>query len=547
MTLTSRVLAGMLRIGPPLATDVVAARDVPVSAPDGVSLLTDVYLAMPRRPLPVILLRSPYGRGGANGIAGRLFAERGYHAVVQSTRGTSGSGGKVDFDKEATDGRAAADWIVEQDWCDGSMGTFGGSYLTFTQYALASTRPPQLRAMAVAVWGAERRAPYFYGGSFALGRALAWPGAVANQEGGRAGSLRGRLRGRSDLWPALQHLPIREADTVAYGHPVPFYRDWVDHDQPGDPYWTPTDFRAVLREAGVPVTMTAGWYDLFLPSMLADYQELRASGQQARLRIGAWHHSSPGLFRYALQDALDWFGTYLRGRPAGLAAPTAPTSPAAPVRVQVMGGGEWRDLEDWPPPAAAARWHLQPGGGLATALPPAGEPDWYAYDPADPTPSVGGTSISGGGPKDNRALEQRADVLTYTSEPLAAALEITGPVAAELYVGSSLPHADFFARLCDVDPRGRSVNVTDGIVRLTAATPEPQLARVELWPTAHRFPAGHRIRFQVSSGAHPRYARNLGSGEPLATGTTLVAARQAVFHDPARPSGVLLPLPPPTI
>jgi len=362
------------------------------------------------------------------------------------------------------------------------------------------------------------------------------------EEGGRGASLRSRLRGRIELGPALGHLPIREADTVAYGHPVSFYRDWTDHDAPGDPYWTPTDFRPALRDLGVPVTMAAGWYDLFLPSMLADYQELRASGQQARLRIGAWHHSSPGLFRHGLQDALDWFGTHLLGRPAGAAALSTPTPPPATVRAEVMGGGGWRDLDDWPPPATMQRWHLQPGGGLATALPAEGEPDRYTYDPADPTPSVGGTSISGGGPKDNRALEQRADVLTYTSEPLAAALEITGPVTADLHVGSSLPHADFFARLCDVDPRGRSVNVTDGIVRLAAATPDPRLARVELWPTAHRFAPGHRLRLLVSSGAHPRYARNPGSGEPLATGTTLRAAEQSVHHAPGCPSAVLLPV-----
>jgi putative CocE/NonD family hydrolase len=543
----------MLRIGPPLVTDVVVERDIPVRAPDGVSLLTDLYLAASRQPRPVILMRSPYGRGGPHGVMARLFAERGYHAVVQSTRGTAGSGGRVDFDKEATDGRATADWIAEQSWCDGAIGTFGASYLSFTQYALASTRPPQLKAMAVAVWGAERRAPYYYGGSFALGRALGWPAAVAVQGGRRGGpgaSLRAILRARRALLPALSHLPMLEADTVAYGHPVPYFRDWIRHDEPGDPYWAPTDFRPVLRDLGIPVTMAAGWYDLFLPSMLADYQELRAGGQDVRLRIGGWHHSSQGLLRHCVQDALDWFGTHLLGEPPSL---------AAPVSIQIMGGGGWRDLDEWPPfgsadgegsaseagsagEGAAQRWYLQPGGGLDTGLPPDSEPDLYTYDPADPTPAVGGTSVAGGGPRDNRELERRADVLTYTSEPLAAPVGITGPVTADLHVSSGLPDADFFARLCDVDPGGRSVNITDGILRLTAATREAQRARVELWPTAHRFAAGHRIRLQVSGGAHPRYARNLGSGEPLATGTTLRVAAQAVFHDPRRPSGILLPV-----
>jgi putative CocE/NonD family hydrolase len=210
-----------------------------------------------------------------------------------------------------------------------------------------------------------------------------------------------------------------------------------------------------------------------------------------------------------------------------------------------MGGG-WRDLEQWPPAASIQRWHLQPHGALATPVPPAGEPSRYTYDPADPTPAVGGTSSSpaNAGPKDNRELERRPDVLTYTSEPLPSALEITGPVTAELFVSSSRPHTDFFARLCDVDPKGRSVNITDGLIRLTSASPQPQQIRIDLWPNAHQFRPGHRVRLQVSSGAHPRYARNTGSGEPLATAATLCAAQQAVHHDPAHPSGVLLPVPP---
>ena len=184
-----------------------------------------------------------------------------------------------------------------------------------------------------------------------------------------------------------------------------------------------------------------------LPSMLADYQALREGGQTARLRVGPWHHSSQDLFRYSFQDALDWFGAHLLGGPA----------PSwSSVRIETMDGGGWRDLPQWPPAASIQRWHLQPHGALATAVPPAGEPSRYTYDPADPTPAVGGTSSSpaNAGPKDNRELERRPDVLTYTSEPLLSALEITGPVTAELFVSSSRPHTDFFARLCDVDPKG---------------------------------------------------------------------------------------------
>lgn len=536
MTVASRLYAAMLKAGPAVTRDVDVRKGAEVRAPDGTVLLTDLYLARPGRPLPVILVRSPYGRG-AFGLIARLFAERGYHAVIQSTRGTFGSGGHIDFHAEAGDGRATADWIIAQPWSDGTIGTFGASYLAFTQLALASTRPPQLKAMAISVWGAERRAYKYPGGVFTLEQALSWAFTMEQQERPLA-FVRTPLRARKALDPAFGHLPLLDADVIAVGHPVGFYRDWVTHDEPGDPYWTPTDFRPVLKDLGVPVTMLAGWYDMFLPQMLADYQELRDGGQDVRLRVGAWQHTSQGLARQSVVDALDWFGTHLLGG--------TPPAGQPRLRVEVMGGGGWRSLAGWPPPGATVqRWHLHPGGTLATDVPAESNPDRYTYDPADPTPSVGGASVMlNVGPRDNRALEQRPDVLTYTSEPMASPLVVAGNVTAELFAGSSRPHTDFFARLCDVDPAGKSVNITDGILRLATATEEPQPITIGLWPTAHQFRPGHRIRLQVSSGAHPRYARNPGSGEPLATATTLHAARQAVYHDRTRPSALLLPVVP---
>ena len=536
VTAASRLYAALVGAGPVLTRDVDVRRDVAVRAPDGTGLLTDVYLARPGRPLPVILVRSPYGRGAIGTIA-RLFAERGYHAVIQSTRGTFGSGGRLDFDAEAEDGRAAADWIIRQPWSDGTIGTFGGSYLSFTQLALASTRPPQLKAIAISVWGAERRT-YYEGGAFSLDRALGWAFILENQERPLA-FVRIPLRARKALAPAYDHLPLLDADTVAVGHPVGFYRDWLTRDKPGDPYWAPTDFRPILKDLDIPVTMTAGWHDMFLPQMLADYQELRDGGQDARLRVGGWDHTSRGLTRQSVADAFDWFGTHLLGR--------MPSAGQSRLRVEVMGGGGWRSLAQWPPKdMAVQRWHLHAGGTLGTGAPAESTPDRYTYDPADPTPAVGGASPAAGGPRDNRALEQRPDVLTYTSKPMASPLVITGNVTAELFASSSRPCTDFFARLCDVAPGGKSVNVTDGILRLTSATESPQRITVDLLPTAHQFGPGHRIRLQVSSGAHPRYARNPGSGEPLATATTLHTARQGVYHDSAHPSALMLPVVPAT-
>jgi putative CocE/NonD family hydrolase len=219
------------------------------------------------------------------------------------------------------------------------------------------------------------------------------------------------------------------------------------------------------------------------------------------------------------------------------------------VRVFVMGRNRWKNLADWPPPGyAPQRWFLQPTGRLAPQPPGAASPDRYRYDPAHPTPAVGGSSLSrNAGPKDNRAVEARPDVLVYTSARLEHEVEVIGPLRADLFVQASLEHTDFFVRLCDVDPKGRSINISDGLVRLRPGDPtvgDDGVWRitVELWATAHCFKPGHRIRVQVAGGSHPRYARNPGSGEPLATATRLLPAEHTIYHDAAHPSAILLPV-----
>jgi putative CocE/NonD family hydrolase len=207
-----------------------------------------------------------------------------------------------------------------------------------------------------------------------------------------------------------------------------------------------------------------------------------------------------------------------------------------------MGEEAWRDFESWPPPGfPPERFFLGAGGELSTEPPGESEPDRYRYDPTDPTPALGGVRMSHGGRLDNTELEARPDVLTYTTPVLEADVEVIGEVGAQIWFQSSLPYADVFVRLCDVDPAGRPYNVCDGLISLTGAD-QPGLAEVRMWPTAYRFRNGHRIRVQVSSGAFPRYARNTGTGEPPATVTRFRAANQTVYHDPAHPSAIVLPV-----
>jgi putative CocE/NonD family hydrolase len=287
--------------------------------------------------------------------------------------------------------------------------------------------------------------------------------------------------------------------------------------------------------------MVGGWHDIFLPLQLRDYAALRAAGRDPYLLIGPWRHADQQAVQAWVTDTLAWLRAHLAGDRSALRP--------EPVRIFVTGADEWRDLPAWPPETRPHRWHLHPGGDLAQAAPPGSDPDGYTYDPADPTPNLAGpTGLSGRARVDNRPLEARRDVLTYTSAPLAGDLEVAGEVVADLFVASSLEHTDFFARLCDVDPSGKSENICDALLRLTPGRPEREpdgsiRVRFTLWPAAHRFARGHRLRLQVSSGAHPRYARNPGTGEPLGTAVTLAAAQQRVFHDPGHPSALTLPVP----
>jgi putative CocE/NonD family hydrolase len=244
-----------------------------------------------------------------------------------------------------------------------------------------------------------------------------------------------------------------------------------------------------------------------------------------------------------LRDALSWFDIHLRAR----ARPPA----ANRVRLYVLGSDRWADLPDWPPPSRPQRWHLHPAGRLHPQPPSTAPPDAYRYDPSDPTPGVGGASLNArnAGSRDQRTREARADVLCYTSDPCLSDFTVAGPLDAEVWLRTSQPHVDVVLRLCDVDPSGRSRNISDGIVRfgpdtVRSAADGAWCARVSLAPTAITFRRGHRIRLQVSSGAHPLFVRNTGSGERLATAAHLVATEVEIFHDAAHPSAIELPVSP---
>jgi putative CocE/NonD family hydrolase len=558
VTVLSRLAGRLARLETAETEAVAVDRDLPMLAEAGVILLADRWYPEGVDPttLPVVLLRSPYGRRQL-GLVGRVMAERGYQVVIQSCRGTFGSGGIWNaFRHEEADGHAALAWLHEQPWWSGQVATWGSSYLGLTQWAVVGQPPDTLKAVNLHVTASRFRDIVVYpGGSFSLETGATWLFLLAHQEAKLPQFIKAQLHlRRGALTPAFTTLPLTEADRASLGQTVDFYQDWLAHAPHGDAWWDTVDFSQKLADVP-PANLVGGWYDIFLPAQVDDFVALRDMGRDAELTIGPWTHGSlPGLGE-SLRGGLRWFDVHLKGR--------ADRRPRWPVNLYVMGRGRWVGLKEWPPPAVVQRWHLHGGGALDRVAPVASEPDRYRYDPADPTPGIGGASLNAAnaGPKDQAGRESRADVLTWTGDPLSAGMTVAGPLEAEVWLRSSSDFTDVFVRLCRVDRRGHSTNLSDGILRIetdgdggirsagsaqwgTAERGEDGIIRVRLrmWPTAVRLRRRERLRVQISAGAHPLFVRNLGGGEPLGSGTRAVPVTHEIFHDPEHPSGVDLPM-----
>jgi putative CocE/NonD family hydrolase len=538
MNLKSHFTQRMQHLPPPLTRDVVIDRDLKVAMRDGAILLADRWAPKSGGGgLPTALVRIPYGRTGlVASQTARPLAERGFQVLVQSTRGTFGSDGPSDpLRREREDGLDTLDWVVKQSWFGESIVLVGSSYLGFVQWAVADQAAPQVKAMIPAVTESAITREFLRSDGFSLEVLFNWGVQVDGQE--RSFAMVRQLLEAKRVQRAQHTLPLSQADVAAIGHRSDYIQNVLAHDA-DDPFWAPADHRHRVADVTVPASLIGGWFDVFLPGQVRDFMVLQAAARTARLTVGPWPHADfLNVGGAAVREALDFGLAYARGEQP---------PERAPIRLYVMGQQEgWRDFPSWPPPGyPAQRFHLQPGGALATDPPDESAPDGYRYDPSNPTPAVGGVRLAPGikaGRVDNTELEARGDVLTYTTPVLDHDVEVVGEVSAEIWFRSSLPYADVFVRLCDVDDKGRSTNICDGLVSLTGAD-EISRATVALWPTAYRFKRGHRIRVQVSSGAFPRYNRNLGTGEPRATATTMRTAQQQVFHDPQHPSGVILPV-----
>ncbi|WP_299931502.1 CocE/NonD family hydrolase [uncultured Nocardioides sp.] len=505
---------------------------------DGVELLTDVY--SPAAGLPgTVLIRTPYGRDGliAQLTAG-FFAGHGYHVVNQGCRGTSGSGGTLDpFRQERADGADTVAWLRRQPWFGGRLALWGASYQGHAAWAVLADPPPEVVTAVIVNSAHDAHWATHGAGAFSLEEVAGLMDGLGHLE---AGTVRGLARGVTAarrLRPAFEELPLVKAQDLFARTGMP-YADWLVASDREDPLWRDMRLGQALDRVTVPVLLQTGWQDRFPAQMIEAFERLQQRGVDTGLTIGPWTHVQTLTKGAAvvMTEALDWLAEHLAAAPD--------RKRPSPVRIYVTGAREWRRLQTWPPPPTSERvLYLRPTGGLAGTPPSAtAGPTTFTYDPARPTPAVGGRVINPaiGGHRDNRELEARADVVTFTSPPLTEPLDVLGEPVVEVVHETDNPYADLFVRLCEVRRSGRSVNISDGFVRLGPEDANGTIV-LRLDAVAHRFTSGNRLRLQVSGGAHPRYARNLGTDQDPATGTDLVPSAREVRHGSGGLSLVRLP------
>ncbi|MCC6858596.1 MAG: CocE/NonD family hydrolase [Bryobacterales bacterium] len=578
----SVLAAGAMVAAPPVrpvSERIRIESNIVVPMRDGVKLYADIYRPDRDGKFPVLVVRTPYGKQRDGMHETKIqFAQRGYAVVIQDTRGRYESEGAWDpFRNEAQDGYDTVEWAARQPWSNGKVGMEGGSYLGNVQWQAAALTPPSLVAIFPAVASTSLYHNTFYhGGAFKLAVSYGW------------GAVRMPLR---IMYPQYWHtepyappelkyetimwrLPLGELDRASSGQAVRHWRDWVKH-QSYDDYWRAISVEEKFDQVKVPAHTHGGWFDLLLNGTLNGFTGMRRNGgseiarRGAKMTVGPWGHGpsrkfgdvdfGPEAMRRLFERELQWFDHYLMGIDNGI-------DREPPVEIFLMGINRWVRFDDWPIPGARPTpFYLSSGGSantvrgdgtLGEARPSGAPSDHFRYDPNQPVPTVGGNDCCGlpvsAGPVDQRPVEDRHDVLVYTSGILKEPLAIAGPVRMKLHAATDGPDTDWFIKLVDVHPNGFAMNIAEGILRARYRNgyDRPELLKpnqayefeIDMRATANVFLPGHRIRVDITSSNFPQFDRNLNSGEDLATGTKVRVAAQTVFHTAARPSHILLPV-----
>ena len=564
---------------------VTVEHGVAVTMRDGTVLRADIYRPVAPGRFPVLLTRTPYDKHNDDGVDfGHKGAARGYIVINQDVRGRYTSDGDwYPFLHESNDGYDTVEWAAALPYSDGRVGMYGGSYVGATQMLAAIAHPPHLAGICPVVTASNYHDGWTYqGGAFEQWFDESWTSGLAQDTLNRfVRSHTNALNGIAKL-PLTQYLlfelPQASSDAGFLHSLAPYFLDWLAH--PGyDDYWKRWSIEEHYADIGVPSLTVAAWYDIFLGGSLRNYvgvklhgkDEAARRGQHLLVTIGG--HAGSGRkvgevdFGPAApfdedETTLSWYDYLFKNMVNDFSHPK-------PVKLFVMGANEWHEEDDWPLVRARnTRYFLHSAGKANSAMgdgsllpsaPRSDKPDQYVYDPANPAPTFGGplccdSEHLGPGPRDQRALEARSDVLVYSTRPLEQDLEVTGPVQLELFAKSSAVDTDFTAKLVDVGPDGFAQNLTEGIVRARYRNSQEKAElmnpgqiykfTLDLWATANVFRKGHSLRLEISSSNFPRFDKNQNTGDDAGVGGKSVPATNTIYHDAEHPSALVLPIVP---
>ena len=566
--------------------DIIIQRDVPLKTRDGVTLRGDIYRPNSPDKFPVILMRTPYDKsvGWAVAPAPRIVA-RGYVLIIQDVRGRYRSEGEwYPFRHEQADGYDSVEWAASLPYSNGKVGMMGASYVGATQMLAAISTPPHLAGIAPNVTASNYHDGWTYqSGAFEQWFDQNWTTQLARNTLDRLIDENTDARVGAPTLPLVNYpvfnfgqLPAEAQLTATI---APYYKDWLAHPDYDD-YWKQWSIEENFAKIAVPALQVGGWYDIFSIGTLRNYIGVKAHGateaarnqQHLLMQIGG--HAGFGrrigdvdFGPHALENPytdviLDWYDYLFKGAHNQF-------STDKPVKIFVMGANEYRQEDDWPPPQVHyVNYFLHSGGKanslrgdgfLSTAAPKSEAPDSYIYDPGNAVPTIGGPlccaqELMEPGPRDQRSVENRDDVLIYSMGPLGEDVEVTGPIKMTLFVKSSAVDTDFTGKLVDVAPDGFAEDVAEGILRLRYRDSqehallmnpgETYRISVDLWSTSNVFLRGHTLRLEVASSNFPRFDRNLNTGEEIKSARRFVSAKNTILHDAAHPSALVLPIMP---
>jgi len=572
---------------------IIVEKNIPCKMRDGVVLYADIYRPEKEGRFPVLLTRLPYSKDipyySHRYLDTNRLVENGFVVMIQDVRGRYQSEGEFHpFKHEAYDGYDTVEWAAALPYSSGKVGMFGLSYYGYTQLLTATAKPPHLVAIFPAMtFNDQRNGVSYRNGVYQPGFTETWilesivPDLLKRKYDNpmerkesiqKLANYLNRIKDLYRFVPVNLWPPLKELDVADY-----FFEE-LSHPLEDEDYWKQTSIAYQYENLQIPAFHLGGWYDCFIGPTLTNYKEMTKSGKLQKLMIGPWGHgyfaSVQGESIYGVQASGDWidleqditdlhirwFNHWLKGIDTGL-------EKEPPVKIFVMGINQWRDEMEWPLERteytpfylhSSGKANTKKGDGFLSMTPPEKEAsDTFLYDPKNPVPTKGGRTLFAGsltmGPFDQSAIEEREDVLVYSTDPLTEAVEVTGPIKVKLWAATDAKDTDFTAKLVDTAPDGKALILAEGIINAKYRNgyyPEKELAEevveyeIDLWAISNVFLPGHRITLEISSSSFPHFLPNPNTGRSLIESSQMIKAKQTIYHNEQYPSHIILPIVP---